>query len=77
MLDYDADKAAFWMQETGFMDHYMMDMIWLELDGYCVLEGVLGHSYQDYFGEWDEEWDFKFCRRASEEEIRTGTLENI
>jgi len=51
------------------------DMVDLELSGYYVLEGVIGHSWQDYWGEYNEDWSFEFCRRASEEEIRTGALE--
>jgi hypothetical protein len=75
VLDYDSDKAPFWLHEAGFMDYTILDMVDLELEGYYVLEGVIGHAWQDYFGEYDEEWTFEFCRRASEEEIKTGALE--
>jgi hypothetical protein len=76
IIDYDNDKATFWLNESSFMDYTISNMIDLELDGYYVLEGVIGHSWRDYWGEYDEEWSFEFCRRATEEEIRTEALED-
>jgi hypothetical protein len=74
IIDYDSDKGPFWLHESGFMDKTIEDMVDLELSGYYVLEGVIGHSWQDYWGEYNEDWSFEFCRRATEEEIRTGSL---
>lgn len=74
IIDYDADKAPFWLSEAGFMDYTLQGIVHLELEGYYVLEGVLGHSWQDYWGEYDERWDFEFCRRASQIEIDTQAL---
>ena len=70
----DHDGCAFWLHEGGFMDYTIRDMVNLELEGHYVLEGVRGHAWQDYFGEWDEDWSFEFCRRATDEEIRTEAL---
>jgi hypothetical protein len=76
IIGYDSDKGPFWLHESGFMDQTIGDMVDLELEGFYVLEGVIGHSWQDYYGEYNEEWLFKFCRRATEEEIRTEALED-
>lgn len=74
IIDYDADKAPFWLHEGGFMDYTIRNMINIELEGYYVLEGVIGFAWQDYWGECDEEWNFESCRRATGEEIRTQAL---
>lgn len=76
VLDSDDDKATFWLKEAGFMDYWVRDHVDLELEGFYVLEGVTGHGWKDYFGEYDEAWDFVVCRRASESEIKTEALED-
>lgn len=78
ILDYDSDKSPFWLNENGFMDHTVDDMVDLELDGFYVLEGVHGQYYRGSWswGEDDtEDWYFDYCRRASEQEIETGLLD--
>lgn len=65
----DLDGSAFWLQEGGFCDSAVQGMVQLELEGYYVLEGITGHAWRDYFGEYDEEWSFEFCRRADQSEI--------
>lgn len=77
ILDYDPDKAPFWLNEGGFMDYSVRDMIALELEGVYVMEGVTGHGWKDYLGEYDESWDFTLLRRASEKEITTQALEDV
>ena len=74
IIDYDADKATFWLHDGGFMDCVVRDMINLEMEGHYVLEGVLGYSWKDYWGEYYEEWEFQYCRRASDEEIADQAL---
>lgn len=78
ILDYDNDKAPFWLNEGGFMDSVIADIVHLELEGFYVLEGVTGRSWQAWDGEYDEEWEFELCRRASESEseIRTEALDD-
>jgi hypothetical protein len=75
IIDYDGDKAPFWLHEGGFMDYGVRDMVNIELEGFYVLEGVTGYVSKDYFGEYDEDWSFEFLRRASESEIRTEALD--
>jgi hypothetical protein len=74
IIDYDGDKAPFWLHEGGFMDYTVRDMVDLECDGFYVIEGVIGYFSKDYFGEYDETWEFALCRRATEEEIKTEAL---
>lgn len=75
IIDYDADKAPFWLSEGGFMDYTIRDIVNIELEGQYVLEGVIGYAWRDYWGEYDEEWSFEFCRRATDDEIRTQALQ--
>lgn len=75
IIDYDGGKAPFWLCEGGFMDYSVRDMVHLELEGHYVLEGVTGYVSRSWEGEYDEEWGFELCRRASESEIRTEALE--
>jgi hypothetical protein len=74
-IDYDGNKAPFWLHEGGFMDYAVRDMVDIELEGFYVLEGVTGYVSKDYFGEYDEDWEFELCRRASESEIKSEALE--
>lgn len=72
----DNDGSAFWIIEGGFPDDWIKNSVELELDGHYVLEGITGSGHTDYSGEYDEEWEFKTCRRASEQEIQTGALDD-
>lgn len=71
----DHDGCVFWLVEGGFPDQVIRNLIDLELAGTYVLEGVLGHVSRSYEGEYDEEWTFELCRRASREEINTEALD--
>lgn len=75
IIDYDGG-GPFWLNEGGFMDYTVRDMIDLELEGQYVLEGVLG-TYIRGDGYVTDDWEtyeFEFCRRASQQEIDTGAL---
>lgn len=66
--------AAFWLVEGGFPDYWVADNVHLELEGHYVLEGLTGHVIRSWEGEYDEEWDFVLCRRATPEEIENEAL---
>jgi hypothetical protein len=72
IIDYD--RAAFWLIEGGFADMWVAENVYLELTGTYVIEGIVGHVWQSYEGEYDEDWEFKTCRRASPEEILSQAL---
>lgn len=74
IIDYE--KAAFWLHEGGFADMWVAENIHLELTGTYVIEGVIRHISRSYEGEYDEDWYFEICRRATEEEILTQGLED-
>jgi hypothetical protein len=74
-IDYDGDKATFWLHEGSFGDYTVRDIVDIELEGFYVLEGVTGHVSRSWDGEYDEEWSFEFLRRASESEIKAEALE--
>lgn len=72
------DGSAFWMNEGGYLDMWIADNVVLELDGHYVLTEISGHTWKDSFtGEYDEEFDFKFCRRASDDEIATEDMKPV
>ena len=71
----DHDGCVFWMVEGGFPDQVIANLVSLELEGTYVLEGVRGYVYLSYEGEYNEEWSFQLCRRASKEEISTEALQ--
>lgn len=71
----DSDGSAFWIIEGGFPEAWVFENTELELDGHYVLEGITGRSWRDWQGEYDEEWEWKICRRASAQEIATGALD--
>lgn len=75
VYDLDKDSSVFWIGEEEGFDSWLTDNTDLELDGHYVLEGVWGSVHRDYEGETDIEWDWRLCRRASEEEIETGNLD--
>lgn len=77
VLDYDVDASPFWLNESSMTDYTINQIVDLELAGTYVLEGVTGHGWKDYFGEYDEEWSFEFCRRASKSEEETGALDDL
>lgn len=70
----DHDGNVFWLIEAGFPDYWLDANTELELEGHYVLEGITGYAWKDYWGEYDEEWTFEFCRRATEEEVMIGAL---
>lgn len=77
----DFDHSSVWHIEQGVGFRYWIDgHVDLELEGYYVIEGITGQYHR---GDWsageddDETWDFKSCRRATEEEIRTEMLYDI
>lgn len=72
IIDYDG--CAFWLNEGGFPDYTVRDITNIELEGYYCLEGVSVYGHKDYFGEYDEDWDFAFCRRADDVEVQTLAL---
>lgn len=71
----DLDGSAFWIGEGGFGDEWVEDKVDLELAGYYVLEGITGSAWRTYEGDYDEDWKFKLCRRASQSEIDTEALD--
>lgn len=76
VLDYDFDSSVFWIVEgTGF-DWWFDENIDLDLPGFYVIEGITGRYFKGTWGfdDDDEEWEFKLCRRATDEEIRTQSL---
>jgi hypothetical protein len=70
----DHEGSTFWLVESSFADYWLDRTMDLELEGFYVLEGITGYGWTDYWGEYDEEWIFQICRRASDEEIRTEAL---
>lgn len=74
VIDLDSDKAPFWLKEGGFLDYWIEENVDLELEGYYVIEGVVGRSWRTFEGDYDEEWTFTSCRRATAEEIATEAL---
>lgn len=72
---FDFDGSVFWLNESGFLDYWIIDNVTLELEGFYVLEGITGRAWKDsYTGEYDEEFEFELCRRASDEEIKFEVL---
>lgn len=72
----DTEGSAFWLIEGGFCDHWVRTNTELELAGHYVLEGITGHVHRSYEGEYEEDWEFKLCRRASQSEIDTEALDD-
>ena len=72
--EFAADGSAFWLVESCMADYWLDHVLDLELEGYYVLEGITGYGWTDYWGEYDEEWIFQFCRRASQQEIDEQAL---
>lgn len=76
VVSYDDDSCVFWINEGVGFDWWLEEHFDVELPGWYVLEGVVGHYIK---GDWgftddDEEWEFALCRRATEEEIATQCL---
>lgn len=72
----DDDTSVFWLMEGGFPDQWICENVDLELVGFYVLEGLVGTYYRGdgYATDDAEEWDFDYCRRATDAEIESGNL---
>ena len=67
---YDADTAAYWINEGIGVDHFFYDCIDVDQPGIYVVEGVTVSWSKDYYGEVDEDHEFTLVRYATEEEIK-------
>lgn len=77
VLDHDGDSSVMWLQEGQGIEYWLnAGPLDLEETGFYVLEGVTGTYYpgDGWMTDNDEEWDFELCRRATAEEIETGSL---
>lgn len=76
VLDYDFDTSVFWINEGVGFDWWFDANVDLDQPGFYVVEGITGCYYRGTWGydDDDEEWEFTFCRRATDEEIRTSCL---
>jgi hypothetical protein len=75
VLDYDNDKAPFWMQEGAGIDYWIEEYIDIELEGYYVIESATVTWSKDYWGEVDEYWEIGIVRRATNAEVESESLE--
>jgi hypothetical protein len=66
----ELDTSTFWINESIGLDYWINEHVNLDQCGWYVIEGITGSVYKDYWGEADEEWDFKLCRYATEQEIK-------
>lgn len=74
VLDYDSDKAPFWMAEGAGVEYWLDQYLDIELEGFYVLESATVSWSTDYWGETDEFWEIGIIRRATDEEIATECL---
>ncbi|HKX35271.1 MAG TPA: hypothetical protein VJM79_01230 [Rhizorhapis sp.] len=70
-LDWDGG-SAFWINESIGFDWWLKQC---DLKaGVWVIENLTSHSYQDYWGEWDEDYNHDPMRPATPREIRRERL---
>lgn len=75
VYDFDEDTSVFWINEEEGFDFWLERQTDIEHDGNYVIEGVYGTVHKDFEGETDVEWNWRLCRRASDEEVETGNLD--
>lgn len=76
VIYYDSGSSLMWLNEGQGINYWLQGALDLDDTGFFVIEGVTGTYYRGdgWMTDDDEEWEFTLCRRASEEEIRTGAL---
>lgn len=77
-VDYNGHSSIGYIVEGMGFEYWFDSYIDLDLEGWYVIEGIHGIYHR---GEWgytddDEEWHFDLCRRASQTEIETNTLDD-
>lgn len=60
VIEYDSDSAVFWITEGIGLDYFLDQYVDFPRPGIYKISGITVHWTKDYYGEVDEDWEWKY-----------------